>query len=81
MSHRTRHAHGATLVAAALAATLTLTACADDEAAQDTVSSTQVTAAEDAPQGQADDRIGVQARRSRSKRLTRSKATRRTGSG
>lgn len=60
MSHRTRHAHGATLVAAALAATLTLTACADDEAAQDTVSSTQVTAAEDAPQGQADDRIGVQ---------------------
>ena len=60
MSHRTRRAHGATLVAAALAATLTLTACADDEAAQDTVSSTQVTAAEDAPQGQADDRIGVQ---------------------
>ena len=55
MSHRTRRAHGATLVAAALAATLTLTACADDEAAQDTVSSTQVTAAEDAPQGQADD--------------------------
>ena len=33
MSHRTRRAQGATLVVAAIAATLTLTACADDEVA------------------------------------------------
>ena len=59
MSHRTRRPKAA-LTAAALAAALALTACADAEMGEDTVSSTQVTAAEDAPQGQADDRIGVQ---------------------
>ena len=59
MSHRTRRPKAA-LAAAALAAALTLPACADAEMGEDTVSSTQVTAAEDAPQGQADDRIGVQ---------------------
>ena len=58
MSHRTRRPKAA-LAAAALAAALALTACADAEMGEDTVSSTQVTAAEDAPQGQADDRIGV----------------------
>lgn len=60
MFHRTRRPQAATLTAAALASTLALTACADGEMAEDTASSTQVTAAEDAPQGQADDRIGVQ---------------------
>ena len=59
MSHRTRRPKAA-LAAAALAAALTLPACADAEMGEDTVSSIQVTAAEDAPQGQADDRIGVQ---------------------
>ena len=59
MSHRTRRPKAA-LAAAALAAALALTACADAEMGEDTISSTQVTAAEDAPQGQADDRIGVQ---------------------
>jgi len=59
MSHRTRRPK-ATLAATALAAALALSACADAEMGEDTVSSTQVTAAEDAPQGQADDRIGVQ---------------------
>ena len=59
MSHRTRRPKAA-LTAAALAAALALSACADAEMGEDTVSSTQVTAAEDAPQGQADDRIGVQ---------------------
>ena len=59
MSHRTRRPKAA-LTAAALAAALTLSACADAEMGEDTISSTQVTAAEDAPQGQADDRIGVQ---------------------
>ncbi|MBA1835291.1 hypothetical protein [Corynebacterium wankanglinii] len=60
MFHRTRRPQAATLTAAVLASTLALTACADGEMAEDTASSTQVTAAEDAPQGQADDRIGVQ---------------------
>ena len=63
MSHRTRRTRrtqAAHLVTAALAATLALTACADGEVEEDATSSTQVTAAEDAPQGQADDRIGVQ---------------------
>ena len=60
MSHRTRRPQAAMLTSAALAATLALSACADAEMADDTISSTQVTAAEDAPQGQADDRIGVQ---------------------
>lgn len=59
MSHRTRRPKAA-LTAAALAAVLALSACADAEMGEDTISSTQVTAAEDAPQGQADDRIGVQ---------------------
>ena len=59
MSHRTRRPKAA-LTAAALAAALALSACADAEMGEDTISSTQVTAAEDAPQGQADDRIGVQ---------------------
>lgn len=59
MSHRTRRPKAA-LTAAALAAALALSACADAETGEDTISSTQVTAAEDAPQGQADDRIGVQ---------------------
>ncbi len=59
MSHRTRRPK-ATLAATALAAALALSACADAEMGEDTISSTQVTAAEDAPQGQADDRIGVQ---------------------
>lgn len=59
MSHRTRRPKAA-LAAAALAAALALSACADAEMGEDTISSTQVTAAEDAPQGQADDRIGVQ---------------------
>ena len=59
MSHRTRRPKAA-LAAAALAAAFALSACADAEMGEDTVSSTQVTAAEDAPQGQADDRIGVQ---------------------
>ncbi|MGV0373615.1 hypothetical protein ACUY2A_09565 [Corynebacterium pilbarense] len=59
MSHRTRRPKAA-LAAASLAAALTLSACADAEMGEDTISSTQVTAAEDAPQGQADDRIGVQ---------------------
>lgn len=59
MSHRTRRPKAA-LASAALAAALALSACADAEMGEDTVSSTQVTAAEDAPQGQADDRIGVQ---------------------
>lgn len=58
MSHRTR-LKGASLVPAALAATLALSSCADAEMGEETISSTQVTAAEDAPQGQADDRIGV----------------------
>lgn len=60
MSHRTRRPQAAMLTSAALAATLALSACADAEMADNTISSTQVTAAEDAPQGQADDRIGVQ---------------------
>ena len=59
MSHRTRRPKTA-LAATALAAALALSACADAEMGEDTISSTQVTAAEDAPQGQADDRIGVQ---------------------
>lgn len=59
MSHLTRRPKAA-LTAAALAAALALSACADAEMGEDTISSTQVTAAEDAPQGQADDRIGVQ---------------------
>ena len=59
MSHRTRRPKAA-LAATALAAALALSACADAEMGEDTISSTQVTAAEDAPQGQADDRIGVQ---------------------
>ena len=59
MSHRTRRPK-ATLAATALAAALALSACADAQLGEDTISSTQVTAAEDAPQGQADDRIGVQ---------------------
>lgn len=59
MSHRTRRPKAA-LAAAALAATFALSACADAQLGEDTISSTQVTAAEDAPQGQADDRIGVQ---------------------
>ena len=59
MSHRTRRPK-ATLAATALAAALALSAGADAEMGEDTISSTQVTAAEDAPQGQADDRIGVQ---------------------
>ena len=59
MSHRTRRPKAA-LAAAALAAAFALSACADAEMGEDTISSTQVTAAEDAPQGQADDRIGVQ---------------------
>lgn len=59
MSHRSRRPKAA-LAAAALAAALALPACADAEMGEDTISSTQVTAAEDAPQGQADDRIGVQ---------------------
>ena len=59
MSHRTRRPKAA-LAAAALAAASALSACADAEMGEDTISSTQVTAAEDAPQGQADDRIGVQ---------------------
>ena len=59
MSHRTRRPKAA-LAAASLAAVLALSACADAEMGEDTISSTQVTAAEDAPQGQADDRIGVQ---------------------
>ena len=59
MSHRTRRPK-ATLAAAALAAAFALSACADAQLGEDTISSTQVTAAEDAPQGQADDRIGVQ---------------------
>ncbi|MCG7296566.1 hypothetical protein MHJ86_06805 [Corynebacterium afermentans] len=59
MSHRTRRPKAA-LAAASLAAALALSACADAEMGEDTISSTQVTAAEDAPQGQADDRIGVQ---------------------
>ena len=59
MSHRTRRPKAA-LAATALAAALALSACADAELGEDTISSTQVTAAEDAPQGQADDRIGVQ---------------------
>ena len=59
MSHRSRRPKAA-LAATALAAALALSACADAEMGEDTVSSTQVTAAEDAPQGQADDRIGVQ---------------------
>lgn len=59
MSHCTRRPKAA-LAATALAAALALSACADAEMGEDTISSTQVTAAEDAPQGQADDRIGVQ---------------------
>ena len=59
MSHRTRRPKAA-LAAAALAAAFALSACADAQLGEDTISSTQVTAAEDAPQGQADDRIGVQ---------------------
>jgi len=59
MSHRTRRPKAA-LAATALAAALALSACADAEMGEETISSTQVTAAEDAPQGQADDRIGVQ---------------------
>ena len=59
MSHRTRRPKAA-LAAAALAAAFALSACADVQLGEDTISSTQVTAAEDAPQGQADDRIGVQ---------------------
>ena len=59
MSHRTRRPKAA-LAATALAAALALSACADAQMGEDTISSTQVTAAEDAPQGQADDRIGVQ---------------------
>lgn len=59
MSHRTRRPKAA-LAAASLAAALALSACADAEMGEETISSTQVTAAEDAPQGQADDRIGVQ---------------------
>ena len=59
MSHRTRRPKAA-LAATALAAALALSACADAQLGEDTISSTQVTAAEDAPQGQADDRIGVQ---------------------
>lgn len=59
MSHRTRRPKAA-LATTALAAALALSACADAEMGEDTISSTQVTAAEDAPQGQADDRIGVQ---------------------
>ena len=59
MSHCTRRPKAA-LAATALAAALALSACADAQLGEDTISSTQVTAAEDAPQGQADDRIGVQ---------------------
>ena len=59
MSHRTRRPKAA-LAAAALAAAFALSACADAQLGEDTISSAQVTAAEDAPQGQADDRIGVQ---------------------
>ena len=49
MSHRTRRPKAA-LAATALAAALALSACADAEMGEDTVSSTQVTAVEDAPQ-------------------------------